>query len=121
MAHFAKVVDGLVVDIIVAEQEFIDTLPDANAWVQTSYNTRGGVHYDPITLEPDGLPALRMNYAAVGGAYDAERDAFVEPKPYPSWVLDEATLLWHAPVPRPSEDAQYIWDESTLNWVGEID
>jgi hypothetical protein len=97
MGHFARVnVTGKVDRVIVAEQPFIDTLPDSGMWVQTSYNTRGGVHYDPATGEPsaDQGKALRFNYAGIGYTYDAQRDAFIPPKPYPDAVLDEATCLW---------------------------
>lgn len=117
MAHFAKVVNGVVVEVIVAEQEFIDELPDAELWIQTSYNTRGGVHFDPVTNEPDGGVALRKNYASIGGSYNAEMDAFIPEQPYPSWVLNPDTCLWEPPVPRPSEDKQYTWVEETLSWV----
>ena len=103
MGHFARVnVTGKVDRVIVAEQDFIDTLPDSALWVQTSYNTRGGVHYDPHTGEPsaDQSKALRKNYAGIGYTYDAQRDAFIPPKPHPDAVLDEATCLW-------------VWDEPT--------
>lgn len=119
MAHFAKVVDGLVTKVIVAEPEFFDTFIDdtAGKWIQTSYNTRGGVHYDPQTGEPDDGVPLRMNYAGLGFSYDKEKDAFIPPKPYESWVLDESTCLWEAPVERPTDGAVYYWDEETLSWV----
>lgn len=107
MTHFANVVDGVVECVIVAEQDFVDQLP--GQWVQTSYNTHGGIH----TL--GGTP-LRMNYAEVGGTYDAERDAFIPVKPFPSWILDEATCLWQPPVPAPSSPS-VMWDEDSLSWV----
>lgn len=116
MSHFAKVQDGLVVQVLVAEQDFIDTLPDAQAWVQTSYNTRGGLHHGPDG-QPDGLPQLRKNFAGIGYAYDAARDAFIPPQPYPSWLLDEATCLWGPPVPYPDDGVPYRWDEDTQAWV----
>jgi hypothetical protein len=106
MAHFAKVVDGIVEQVIVAEQ---------GTWVQTSYNTRGGVHLDQ-DLEPDGGVALRKNFAGIGFTYDSGRDAFIPPKPYPSWVLDEDTCLWEAPVPYPDEGV-HEWDEENGQWV----
>ena len=111
MSHFAKVVDGKVVQVIVAEPEFFQTFVDSSPgeWIQTSYNTRGGQH-------PEGRP-LRKNYAGVGFTYDPQRDAFIPPKPYPSWVLNEETCLWGAPVPQPDDGKQYRWDESTTSWV----
>ena len=111
MAHYAKVESGVVTNVIVAEQDFIDTM--SGTWVQTSYNTQGGVHI------LQGTP-LRKNYAGIGMIYDAERDAFYAPSPYPSWVLDEETCLWEAPVAHPSdasEEKRYTWDESTLSWI----
>lgn len=110
MSHFAKVNGlGIVEQVIVAEQDFIDTLPDASSWVQTSYNTRGGVHL------LGGTP-LRKNYAGIGYRYDGVRDAFIPPKYYDSWTLNEETCLWEAPVPMP-EDGLYHWDEEQLTWV----
>ncbi len=118
MSHFAKVENGIVTDITVAEQDFIDSgaLGDPSLWVQTSYNTRGGVHFDPETGLPDGGTALRKNYAVIGGTYDAERDAFISPKPHASWILNEQTCLWGAPVPYPTDGKKYTWDESIVNW-----
>lgn len=117
MAHFAKVEGGLVVDVIVADQDFIDALPDAASWIQTSYNTRHGVHYNQETWEPDGGTPLRKNYASVGYIYNALLDAFIPPKPYPSWVLDENICDWVAPVAKPDDGQLYRWDEPTLSWV----
>ena len=119
MSHFAKVENGTVTQVIVAEQDVIDTGMFGTGWIQTSYNTRGGVHYDPTTNSPseDQSRALRKNYAGVGYTYDSERDAFIPPQPYASWVLDEATCLWTAPVAMPTDDNQFNWDESTQSWV----
>lgn len=121
MAHFAKVVNNVVQDIIVAEEEFIKNLPDANLWIQTSYNTRGGIHYKPNSNEPsdDQSMALRMNYAQIGGLYAPVRDAFIPVKPYPSWVFVEETCTWKAPIDMPPWDGntKYIWEEVTLSWV----
>ncbi len=121
MAHFAKVNNGIVEQVIVAEPEFFDTFVDSSPgqWIQTSYNTRGGVHYNPDTNEPsaDQSKALRKNYAGIGYGYDATRDAFIPPKPYASWVLDEQTCLWNAPVPYPTDGKRYQWDEATTSWV----
>lgn len=119
MSHFAKVENGLVVSVIVAEQDFIDSgvVGDPASWIQTSYNTRGGVHYDPDTQEPDEGVALRKNYAGIGFAYDAELDAFIPPSPYPSWVLDNQTCLWNSPISYPTDGKKYIWDEETQTWI----
>jgi len=115
LSHFAKVEDGIVTQVIVAEQDFIDT--QEGTWVQTSYNTRGGVHYSPETGSPDGGVALRKNYAGIGFTYDAVRDAFIPPQPYPSWLLNEDTCLWEAPVPHPNDGKLYNWNEDTVSWV----
>jgi len=121
MSHFAKVNNGIVEQVIVAEPEFFDTFVDSSPgqWIQTSYNTRGGVHYNPDTGEPsvDQTKALRKNYAGVGYTYDVERDAFIPPQPYASWVLNEETCLWDSPIPYPTDGNTYKWDELTLNWV----
>jgi len=109
MAHFAKVSNGVVVQVIVAEPEFFQTFVDTSPgeWIQTSYNTHGGQH-------PEGRP-LRKNYAGIGFTYDRTRDAFIPPKPYASWTLNEDTCLWDAPTPMPT-DGVYTWDEATLSW-----
>lgn len=111
MAHFAKVIDGIVTEVLVIEQDVIDTglFGDPALWVQTSYNTYGGQH-------PEGRP-LRMNYAGIGYAYDAERDAFIPPQPFASWTLNDDTCLWAAPTPYPDNGKPYYWDETTLAWV----
>ena len=110
MSHYAKVRDEKVVQVIVAEEEFFDTFVDTSAgeWIQTSYNTRGGVH------ELGGTP-LRKNYAGIGFTYDRERDAFIPPKPFPSWTLNEETCLWEAPIPHPEGKAR-IWNEENQTW-----
>jgi hypothetical protein len=112
MAHFAKVNNGIVEKVIVAEQEFFNTFVDSSpgTWIQTSYNTYGGVH----TL--GGTP-LRKNYAGIGYTYDAQKDAFIPPKPYASWLLNEDTCLWEPPTPKPNDDKRYSWNESTTSWV----
>jgi hypothetical protein len=114
MSHFAKIPTDVVTQVIVAEQEFVDAQP--GEWVQTSYNTRGGVHYAPDSNEPDGGVALRKNYAGIGYAYDRQRDAFIPPQPYPSWTLDEQTCLWVPPIPMPSDGEAYEWVEETQSW-----
>ena len=123
MSHFAKVEDGVVTQVLVAEQDFINSgaVGDPAQWIQTSYNTRGGVHYEPNSATPsaDQSKALRKNYAGIGYTYDAGRDAFIPPKPdpYPSWVIDDSTGLWKPPVAQPTDGQEYDWDESTLSWV----
>jgi hypothetical protein len=120
MAHFALVEDGIVMNVIVAEQEVIDSglFGEPSNWIQTSYNTKGGIHYDPETNQPDGGIPLRKNYAVIGGVYDTEKDAFYEQQPYPSWILDEETCKWKAPIPYPdvSHTKKYFWDEANLEW-----
>jgi hypothetical protein len=112
MAHFAKVVDGVVTQVIVAEQEFFETFVDSSPgeWIQTSYNTHGGEH------KLGGTP-LRKNYAGIGFTYDRVKDAFIPPKPFASWLLNEDTCLWNAPVDMPDDGKLYQWDEATVNWV----
>lgn len=121
MGHYAKVVDDRVVSVIVAEADFFDTFVDSSpgVWLQTSYNTRGGVYYTPNsnTPDPDQSKALRKNFAGIGFTYDAVRDAFIPPKPYPSWVLNELTCLWDAPIPAPTDGKVYDWNEANQLWV----
>jgi hypothetical protein len=108
MAHFAKIENGFVTQVIVAEQADIDSLP--GQWIQTSYNTLGGVH-------SNGDTPLRKNYAGVGYTYDSTRDAFIPPKPFASWTLNETTCLWESPTPRPNDGNPYAWNETQQNWV----
>ena len=109
MAHFAKIVDGLVTNVIVAEQDFIDT--QSGTWVQTSYNTYGGVH-------SDGGTPLRKNFAAIGYTYDSTADAFYAPRPYASWTLNSGTCQWEPPTARPSDATKrYVWNEGSTAWV----
>jgi len=112
MAHYAKVNNGIVEKVIVAEAEFFDTFVDSSPgqWVQTSYNTKGGVHLN-------GETPLRKNYAGIGFTYDLERDAFIEPQPFASWTLNETTCLWEAPTSYPDDGEDYEWNESTTAWV----
>ena len=118
MGHFAKVVDGKVTQVIVAEPEFFDTFVDSSpgTWLQTSYNTRGNVHYGPDG-EPDGGVALRGNYAGIGFSYDQANDVFYGPSPYPSWKLNETNWTWESPVPIPDDGKPYTWNEDTTSWV----
>lgn len=121
MAHYVKVVNGVVTNGIVASPEFFERFIDDSPgqWLQTSYNTRGGIHYDPNSNVPsqDQSKALRKNYAGIGYTYDAQRDAFIPPKPYNSWVLNEDTCLWDPPIPYPTDGKDYKWDEPTVSWV----
>lgn len=118
MGHFAKVVDSKVVQVIVAEPSFFDTYVDSSPgqWIQTSYNTRGNLHYGQDG-QPDAGAALRGNYAGIGYTYDQANDVFYAPQPYPSWALNEATWLWQPPTPYPTDGKQYRWDEATLVWL----
>jgi len=101
MSHFARVENGVVQEVIVAEQPFIDSgaVGDPSLWVQTSYTG-----------------SIRKNYAGIGYSYDAGLDAFIPPKPYPSWTLDGSTCRWQAPVPYPTDGKSYAWDEPSLSW-----
>ena len=108
MAHFANIFNGKVVQVIVAEQEFIDTLP--GEWIQTSYNTYGGQH------RLGGTP-LRKNFAGIGYVYDSEKDAFYAEQPFPSWTLNEQTCLWEPPVVKPNTSIPHFWNETDQKWV----
>lgn len=121
MAHFALINDNNVVrEVIVVSnddsateedgQTFLASIGLAGTWVQTSYNTNGAVH------ALGGIP-FRYNYAGVGYTYDADREAFIPPKPYASWVLVDETCLWEAPVAMPDDGNDYAWDEATTSWV----
>jgi hypothetical protein len=116
MAYYAKVSNGLVTQVIVAEAEFFDTFVDSSPgeWIKTSYNTSGGVH-------SDGGTPLRKNYAGVGFTYDSTRDAFIPPQPYNSWTLNEDTCLWDSPIAYPTDDKDYAWDEDITNWVAAVE
>ena len=111
MAHYAKVSNGIVTKVIVAEADFFNNFVDDSPgkWIQTSYNTRGGIH-------TNGGTPLRKNYAGVGYTYDISRDAFIPPKPFNSWVLNEDSCLWEAPVEYPDDGQRYSWNEETTSW-----
>lgn len=111
MSHFAKVLDGKVIQVIVAESDFFTTFVDTSPgeWIQTSYNTYGNQH------RLGGTP-LRGNFAGVGFTYDRANDVFYEPQPFPSWTLDQTTWLWEAPTPYPQDEKNYAWDEATTSW-----
>jgi hypothetical protein len=113
MSYYAKVENGIVTDVISAEQEFIDTLD--GLWLKTSYNTRGGVHYGQDG-QPDGGIALRMNFAGIGYGYDSVKDAFIPIQPYSDWILDEQTCLWIPPIPEPTGGG-YYWDQTSHSWL----
>ena len=121
MSHFAKVNNGIVERVIVAEPEFFETFVDSTpgTWIQTSYNTRGGVHYTRSGKpSANQSKALRKNYAGLGYTYDKVRDAFIPPQPHASWTLNEDTCLWEAPVEYPKDDGKiYKWNEETQKWV----
>jgi len=119
MGHFAKVLGGIVQNVIVAEPEFFNTYVDSSPgeWIQTSYNTRGNIHYAPNSNDPDGGIALRGNYAGIGYTYDRENDVFYPSKPYNSWTISaETNWIWTAPVPYPDNGKVYTWDEPNINW-----
>lgn len=111
MAHYAKVSNGIVEKVIVAEADFFDTFVDSSAgrWIQTSYNTYGGVH-------SNGGTPLRKNYAGIGYTYDSTRDAFIPPQPYASWTLNDTTCLWEPPTAMPTDGQVYNWNEATTSW-----
>mgnify|MGYP007072314941 CR=1 FL=1 len=112
MGHFAKVKDGIVTQVIVAEPDFFETFVDNSVgkWIQTSYNTKGGLH-------TQGGTPLRKNYAGIGFSYDSELDAFIPPQPFASWTLNEDTCLWDSPVTYPDDGNLYSWDEDTSSWI----
>lgn len=112
MSHFAQVINGIVQQVIVAEQDFVDTLSDKENWIQTSYNTIGNRH-------TQGGTPLRGNYAGVGFTYDSANNVFYAPSPYPSWVLNQSTWLWEAPTPMPTSGGFFNWNEETNSWVAQ--
>ena len=107
MSHFAKVLDGKVLDVIVAEKDFVDTLE--GTWIQTSYNTFANKHL------LGGTP-LRKNFAGIGFNYDKDGDFFYDNQPYPSWVLNKTSGVWEAPKTLPSDGKEYVWNEKTKDW-----
>lgn len=123
MGHYAKVLDGQVTQVIVADADFFNTFVDSSpgAWIQTSYNTRGGIHYVPDSNPPepsaDQSKALRANYAGIGYTYDQANDVFYAPQPYPSWTIAGPAWVWQPPVAYPTDGKIYTWDEATTSWV----
>jgi len=120
MAHYAQIKNNTVVQVVVVPDledgnSYLSFLGLGDGWVKTSYNTRGNVHYGENGKPDNGVP-LRYNYAGVGFTYDSLRDAFIPPRPYPSWVLDEQTLLWEPPFPAPGSYPTF-WDEENQQWA----
>jgi len=109
MTHFAHVKNGIVDQVIVAEQDFINTLDDSKEWFQTSYNTHGNIN--KRTNKP-----IRKNYAGIGYTYDKIKDAFIPPKPFDSWLLNENKCLWEPPIPKPTDLNYYEWNENLIKW-----
>ena len=122
MAHFAKLDENNTVTFVTVGRQEDDGLEEeltartGDVYRQTSYNTRGGVHYTDGEPSADQSKALRFNYAGIGFTYDEARDAFLPPTPYPSWVLDETTCQWVAPIAYPA-DGDHVWDEEAGDWV----
>lgn len=119
MSHFAQIDENnIVTRVLSIEQDMIDTglFGDPSSFVQTSYNTRCGIHYGQDG-EPDGGIALRGHFAGIGYSYDASRDIFLPPKTFPSWILNETNYLWYPPIPHPDDGKDYLWNESASNWV----
>jgi hypothetical protein len=127
MAHYAKVLNGIVQRVIVADADFIKTFVDDSPgeWIQTSYNTRDGIHYAPNSNTPDGGIPLRANYAGIGYIYDSVNDVFYAPRPLDingnlcnSWTISSPSWNWQAPIPKPEYDGSiYKWNETTQEWV----
>lgn len=119
MSHFAQINENsIVINVLVGEEEIFQSgiFGDPSKWIQTSYNTRAGIHYDPTTQLPDDGVALRKNYASVGMIYDPIRDAFYLSKPHNGWILNEETCTWYAPIPYPNDDLDYVWNDENENW-----
>ena len=121
MAYYAKILKGKVVEIACAEENYFEENKKTRytgTWVQTSYNTKGGIHYDPQTGLPseDQTKALRKNYAGIGYIYDKDRDAFYAEQPFASWILNEQSCIWEAPIPYPDITKIYKWNETTKEW-----
>jgi hypothetical protein len=120
MGHYAKIFNGVVTKVIVADSDFFSIFIDDSPgeWIQTSYNTRGGIYYQPNSNTPseDQSKALRKNYAGIDYTYDRDRDAFIPPQPYSSWTLNEDSCLWDPPIPYPTDGKSYTWNETTGTW-----
>lgn len=126
MAHYAKVNNGIVTNVIVAEPEFFNTYVDETPgkWLKTSYNIRSGVYYNPETNQPAEDQSVinedegrqRKNFAGIGYKYDVDRDAFIPPSPFPSWVFNETTCNFDPPIPKPNDGNEYWWNEENQSW-----
>lgn len=121
MGHFAKIENGIVTQVNRIDEDYFYANRETRytgTWIQTSYNTRGGIHYNPETGLPsdDQTKALRKNYAGIGFYYDQERDAFIPPKTYQSWILNESTCLWESLIAYPNDGFYYDWDEQEQKW-----
>ena len=121
MGHFAKIENGIVIQVNRIDEDYFNANRETRyteTWIQTSYNTRGGVHYNPETGLPsdDQTKALRKNYAGIGYSYDEELDAFIPPATYASWILNESTCLWESPIPYPNDGSYYDWNEQQQQW-----
>lgn len=120
MAHYAILDENNVVTLVIVGRDDGDmNWEEYYKGKKTSYNTRGGIYYTPNTNtpDPDQSKAFRKNYAGIGFSYDATLDAFIPPKPYPSWLLNTTTCLWKSPIPYPNDGKYYQWDEATQSWV----
>jgi len=129
MAHYAQIdSENIVVNVFVGRDDVVEGVADWETYYapagftvkQTSYNTSGGVHYTDGEPSADQTKALRFNYAGINYSYDEARDAFIPPQPYPSWVLDEAICQWVAPIPYPTDGADYVWDEDAGDWIASV-
>lgn len=121
MTHFAEIDENnIVIRVLVINQDEIDSgvWGNPNKWIRTSYNTHGGIHYKPNSNIPSDIQtkSLRKNFAGIGFTYDEGRDAFISPKPFNSWILNEETCCWESPIPCPNDDKVYSWNEETQEW-----
>ena len=120
MSHYAQLDENNMIVFVIAaksdhkEDEFTEST--GNVWKQTSYNTSGGAHYTDGVPSDDQTKAFRFNYAGIGFTYDKNRDAFIPPKPFESWILDEGICLWQPPLPYPEDGGNYRWDEDLFSW-----
>lgn len=125
MAHYAFLDENYIVTEVIVGKDEVNfdweqyyAIKKGQSCKRTSYNTRGGIYYNPITNLPDAdqTKSFRKNYAGIGYKFDINRNAFIPPKPYPSWILNEETCVWDAPVPYPQDGNLYEWNEQTLSW-----
>jgi hypothetical protein len=114
MAYYAKInpLNYIVQNVIEADQNFINSLPDKDFWLETSRQTIGGIHYTDNAPSTDQSQALRKNFATIGGKYDPELDAFYDKQPHPSWILNTETYIWESPILKPDDEKNYRWDET---------